>query len=124
LDKVLSEPNKVLSVTDKGLSVTDKGLSKAEKVLSKPSRTASKLPKVLVLCELGQFTGQMVIFDHELRFPAPEQPESLPDTEVRAISHSGEPLAKAPGVKFVRMEGDRAVLEVEAGNCRLATAMK
>ena len=29
-------------------------------------------------------------------------------------------LAKAPGVKFVRMDGDRAVLEVEAGRCRFA----
>ena len=32
-----------------------------------------------------------------------------------AITESGKPLAKATGVKFLRMEGDRAVREVEQG---------
>jgi hypothetical protein len=36
---------------------------------------------------------------------------------------SGKPLAKAPGVKFLRMDGDRAVLEVEAGSYRFASSM-
>ncbi|MBM3889980.1 MAG: hypothetical protein FJ388_12765, partial [Verrucomicrobia bacterium] len=37
-----------------------------------------------------------------------------------AITESGKPLAKAPGVKFLRMEADRAVLEVEAGSYRFS----
>lgn len=32
------------------------------------------------------------------------------------ITESGKLLSKAPGVKFLRMEGDCAVLEVEAGS--------
>jgi hypothetical protein len=32
-------------------------------------------------------------------------------------------LAKAPGVKFLRMDGGRAVLEVEAGSYRFASGM-
>jgi hypothetical protein len=31
---------------------------------------------------------------------------------------------KAPGVKLLRMEGDRAVLEVEAGSYRFGTAAR
>ncbi len=39
----------------------------------------------------------------------------VPAKSADAITESGKPLAKASGVKFLRMEGDRAVLEVEAG---------
>ncbi|MCX6909285.1 MAG: hypothetical protein NTY01_14765 [Verrucomicrobia bacterium] len=35
----------------------------------------------------------------------------VPAKNAAAITESGKPLAKAPGVKFLRMEGDRAVLE-------------
>jgi alpha-L-rhamnosidase len=48
----------------------------------------------------------------------------VPAKSADAITESGKPLAKAPGVKFLRMDGDRAVLEVEAGSYRFATAMK
>jgi alpha-L-rhamnosidase len=45
----------------------------------------------------------------------------VPAKNADAITESGKPLAKAPGVKFLRMEGDRAVLEVEAGSYRFAS---
>ena len=48
----------------------------------------------------------------------------VPAKSAAAITESGKPLAKSPGVKFLRMEGDRAVLEVEAGNYRFATTTK
>jgi hypothetical protein len=48
----------------------------------------------------------------------------VPAKSADAIAESGKPLAKAPGVKFLRMDGDRAVLEAEAGSYRFATAMK
>ncbi|MBI5395968.1 MAG: hypothetical protein HZA91_11790 [Verrucomicrobia bacterium] len=44
----------------------------------------------------------------------------VPAKTADAITESGKPLAKATGVKFLRMEGDRAVLEAEAGSCRFA----
>ena len=47
----------------------------------------------------------------------------VPAKSAGAITESGKPLAKAPGVKFLRMEGDRAVLEVEAGSYRFASGM-
>ena len=40
------------------------------------------------------------------------------------MSERCKPLSKAPGVKFLRMDGDRAVLEVEAGNYRFAARAK
>ncbi|MCX7826721.1 MAG: hypothetical protein N2689_14355 [Verrucomicrobiae bacterium] len=48
----------------------------------------------------------------------------VPAKSADAITESGEPLAETPGVKFLRMEGDCAVREVEAGSYRFATAMK
>ncbi|MGN6554811.1 MAG: family 78 glycoside hydrolase catalytic domain [Verrucomicrobiota bacterium] len=39
----------------------------------------------------------------------------LPATSPDNITESGKPLAKAKGVRFLRMEGDRAVLAVESG---------
>jgi hypothetical protein len=44
-----------------------------------------------------------------------------PAKSADAITESGKPLAKAPGVKFLRMDGDRAVLEVESGNYKFET---
>jgi len=41
-----------------------------------------------------------------------------------AITEGGKPLSKAAGVKFVRMEGDRAVLEVEARSYRFGATAK
>jgi len=40
----------------------------------------------------------------------------VPAKSADAITESGKLLAKATGVKFLRMEGDCAVLEVEAGS--------
>lgn len=37
---------------------------------------------------------------------------------------SGKPLAKAPGVKLLRMGGDRAALEVEEGRYEFGTTTK
>ena len=48
----------------------------------------------------------------------------VPAKNADAITESGKPLAKAPGVKFLRMEGDRAVLEAEAGSYKFGTTAK
>lgn len=48
----------------------------------------------------------------------------VPAKSADAITESGKPLAKAPGVKFLRMETDRAVLEVESGSYRFGTMAK
>jgi len=48
----------------------------------------------------------------------------MPAKSADAITESGKPLAKATGVKFVRMDGDRAVLEVEAGSYKFGTTTK
>ncbi|MBI5685975.1 MAG: hypothetical protein HZC54_12960 [Verrucomicrobia bacterium] len=47
----------------------------------------------------------------------------VPAKSADAITESGKPLSKAPGVKFLRMDGDRPVLEVEAGSYRFASGM-
>jgi alpha-L-rhamnosidase len=47
----------------------------------------------------------------------------IPAKSADAITESGKPLAKSPGVKFLRMDGDRAVLEVEAGNYRFVSGI-
>ena len=47
----------------------------------------------------------------------------VPAKSANAITESGKPLAKSPGVKFLRMEGLQAVLEVEAGSYRFASGM-
>ena len=44
----------------------------------------------------------------------------LPARDAASITESGKELAQAQGVKFLRMEGDRAVLAVESGAYRLA----
>jgi hypothetical protein len=43
-----------------------------------------------------------------------------PAKSADTATESGKPLAKSPGVKLLRMEDDRAVLEVEAGSYRFA----
>ena len=48
----------------------------------------------------------------------------VPAKTAGTITESGKPLAKAPGVKFLRMEGDRAVLEAEAGSYKFGTTVK
>jgi alpha-L-rhamnosidase len=48
----------------------------------------------------------------------------VPAKSAAAITESGKPLAKSPGVKFLRMDGDRAVLEVEAGSYKFGTTAK
>jgi len=48
----------------------------------------------------------------------------FPAKNADAITESGKPLSKAPGVKFLRMDGDRAVLEVEAGSYRFERTVK
>jgi len=48
----------------------------------------------------------------------------VPAKSADAITESGKPPAKARGVKFLRMEDDRAVLDVVAGSCRFGTTAK
>ena len=45
----------------------------------------------------------------------------LPAASLGDITESGKPLAKARGVQFLRMEGDRAVLAIEPGNSRFVS---
>jgi alpha-L-rhamnosidase len=45
----------------------------------------------------------------------------VPATSADKVSERGRLLAKARGVKFLRMEGDRAVLAVESGNYRFTS---
>ncbi|MFA5193597.1 MAG: hypothetical protein WC740_23050 [Verrucomicrobiia bacterium] len=47
----------------------------------------------------------------------------MPARSADAITESGKPLAKTPGVKFPRMEADRAVLEVEEGSYWFASGI-
>jgi alpha-L-rhamnosidase len=42
----------------------------------------------------------------------------VPATSADKVTEGGKPLAKTRGVKFLRMEGDRAVLAVESGDYR------
>jgi alpha-L-rhamnosidase len=48
----------------------------------------------------------------------------VPAKSANAITESGKALGKAPGVKFLRMDGDRAVLEVEAGSYKFGMTTK
>jgi alpha-L-rhamnosidase len=47
----------------------------------------------------------------------------VPATRVDRITERGEPLLKARGVKFLRMEGDRAVLAVESGEYKFKSQL-
>ena len=48
----------------------------------------------------------------------------VPARSADAISENGKPLAKTPRVKFLRMEGDHAVLKVEAGSYKFGKTAK
>ena len=39
----------------------------------------------------------------------------LPAQNVEAVTESGRPLAEANGVKFLRVEGGRVVVDVQSG---------
>jgi alpha-L-rhamnosidase len=39
----------------------------------------------------------------------------LPAKSAEAITESGKPLAQAPGVKFLRIEGNHALVSIESG---------
>jgi alpha-L-rhamnosidase len=45
----------------------------------------------------------------------------LPARDAGSITEGGKDLAQAQGVKFLRTEGDRAILSVESGAYRFAT---
>ncbi|HOC57380.1 MAG TPA: alpha-L-rhamnosidase C-terminal domain-containing protein [Verrucomicrobiota bacterium] len=45
----------------------------------------------------------------------------IPARNAASVAESGKPLAQAPGVKFLRTEGDRVVLAVESGTYRFTT---
>ena len=45
----------------------------------------------------------------------------VPARSAGDITESGKPLSEAPGVKFLRVEGDRVVLAVDSGSYRFAT---
>ena len=47
----------------------------------------------------------------------------VPATRVDKITERGEPLLKARGVKFLRMESGRAVLAVESGDYRFTSQL-
>jgi alpha-L-rhamnosidase len=44
----------------------------------------------------------------------------LPATSPETITESGKPLAQAVDVKFLRMEGDRAIVAIESGTYSFA----
>ncbi len=48
----------------------------------------------------------------------------IPAASRDAITEGGRPLAQAAGVKFLRLEGDRAVLELQSGSYALRAAAK
>jgi hypothetical protein len=45
----------------------------------------------------------------------------LPAHGPESVSVDGKKLAEAPGLRFLRMDRDRAVLEIGSGNFRFAT---
>ena len=47
----------------------------------------------------------------------------LPTGGADTITEGGRPLAKVDGVKFLRMEGGRAVLAAEAGECKFVSRL-
>ena len=48
----------------------------------------------------------------------------LPTKDRESITEDGKPLAQSEGVKFLRLEGDCAVLAVASGNYRFATSLR
>jgi alpha-L-rhamnosidase len=63
-------------------------------------------------------------FEFEVTIPANTTATVfLPAADERSINESGKPVGRAKGVKFLKMEGDRAVLEVEAGRYQFGTRL-
>jgi alpha-L-rhamnosidase len=63
-------------------------------------------------------------FELELTIPANTTATVyLPAASEPQVAESGKPLAKARGVKFLRMEGDRAVLAVDSGKYKLQSRL-
>lgn len=63
-------------------------------------------------------------FELELTLPANTTATVfVPAKSAEAVTESSQPLAVAEGVKFLRMEGDRAVLAVASGRYRLASGL-
>jgi alpha-L-rhamnosidase len=48
----------------------------------------------------------------------------VPAASTEHVTENGKPLAKANGVKFLRMEGDRAVLAVVSGSYRFVSEIR
>ena len=72
-------------------------------------------------CVHGQIVSNWRVngqqFDLEVTIPANTTATVyLPARDANSVREGGKPLAQAPGVKFVRMEDDRAVLEVGSGS--------
>jgi alpha-L-rhamnosidase len=47
----------------------------------------------------------------------------VPAVNVKAVTESGQPVGRAPGVKFLRMEGNAAVFAVGSGNYEFASRL-
>jgi hypothetical protein len=117
-DKPTKKPNVVVIVAD-DLGYADVSFNPQHpKEVSTPHLDA--LAKAGVICRQGYV--KLIL---HVTIPANTTATIIvPAKSADAIAESGKPLAKAPGVKFLRMDGDRAVLEAEAGSYRFATAMK
>jgi alpha-L-rhamnosidase len=85
-----------------------------------------------VKAEYGSLRGRIVSrwnraadrFELEVAIPANTTARVfLPAASEESITESGQPLDKAEGVKFLRREGDRAVLAVESGRYRFAATV-
>jgi alpha-L-rhamnosidase len=64
-------------------------------------------------------------FDLEVEIPANTMATIyLPANSVEKISEGGKSLAKVNGVKFLRVEGDRAVLAVDSGKYRFVSKLQ
>lgn len=62
-------------------------------------------------------------FELEITIPANTMATVyLPARDAQSVQEGDQPLAEAPGVKFLRMEGDRAVLEVGSGSYQFRSA--
>ncbi|MHB8970526.1 MAG: family 78 glycoside hydrolase catalytic domain [Pirellulaceae bacterium] len=77
-------------------------------------------------CVQGQIVSNWRVndqqFDLEVTIPANTTATVyLPASDAKSVREGGKPLAQALGVKFVRMEGDRAVLTVGSGSYRFTS---
>jgi alpha-L-rhamnosidase len=95
---------------------------------SNPDQT----PITWVKAEYGSVRGPIAVswknggdqFQLEVKIPANTTAEIfLPAKSRETITESGRPLGKAPGVKFLRLEGDRAVIEAGSGNYHFSSTV-